>query len=223
VNGTYEAALSSANCALSGTQALLESEHVAFALCRPPGHHAGKDYAAGYCFINNAAVAANILTSEGKVAVLDIDYHAGNGTQDIFYSRSDILTISIHADPAYEYPYYAGYAEETGAGDGLGFHHNYPLPAGTDDSQYIETLRAAIEQTSRFQPKYLIVSAGMDIYDGDPLGKFKVTQKGIREIGNQIESLGFPTLFVMEGGYANETLGDNIIILLEPFAGKYSK
>ncbi len=218
VDGTYEASLSSANCALSGTRAILEGERAAFALCRPPGHHAGKDYAAGYCFINNAAVAANWLSSKAKVAVLDIDYHAGNGTQDIFYDRSDVLTISIHADPAYEYPYYTGYEDETGTGKGKGIHHNFPLPAGTDDAQYLSTLEMAISTVEKFQPKYLVVSAGMDIYDGDPLGTFKITRPGIREIGNKIAGLRLPTLFVMEGGYNHETLGDNVCTLLEPSA-----
>lgn len=217
VNGTHEAALSSANCALSGAQAMIEGEHAAFALCRPPGHHAGKDYAAGYCFINNAAVAANKLASKGKVAVLDIDYHAGNGTQDIFYDRSDILTISIHSDPAFEYPYYAGYDDETGTAKGIRFHRNFPLPAGTDDSHYLETLDKAIEILEKFQPEYLVISAGLDIYDSDPLGKFKITRQGIQGIGNKIAGIGSPTLFVMEGGYASDALGENVVALLNSF------
>lgn len=140
VSGTYKAALASANCALSGAKWIADVSNnlipfssvlpVAFALCRPPGHHAGKDYAAGYCFINNAAVAANLLSLEGKVALLDIDYHAGNGTQDIFYDRSDVLTLSLHADPSLEYPYFAGYRDEVGEGEGINFHHNFPLPFG---------------------------------------------------------------------------------------------
>ncbi len=218
VDGTYKAALSSANCALSGAQAILEGEHVSFALCRPPGHHAGKDYAAGYCFINNAAVAANSLAPKGRVSVLDIDYHAGNGTQDIFYNRSDVLTISIHADPALEYPYYAGYVDETGIDEGIGFHRNFPLPAGTDDAHYLVTLNEAIQMVKTFQPSSLVVSVGMDIYDGDPLGKFNITQKGIQQIGDKIADIGLPTLFVMEGGYANEVLGENTVALLSMFA-----
>jgi len=122
VEGTYAAALASAQCALSSAETIANRERAAFALCRPPGHHAGKDYAGGYCYINNAAVAANWLSSKGTVALLDVDYHCGNGTQDIFYERNDVLTISIHADPNFEYPHYAGYASETGIGDGFGFH-----------------------------------------------------------------------------------------------------
>jgi acetoin utilization deacetylase AcuC-like enzyme len=220
VEGTHQAALSAANCALSGAQTLIEGERISFALCRPPGHHAGKDYAAGYCFLNNAAAAADWLSPQGRVAVLDIDYHAGNGTQDIFYERPDVLTISIHADPAFEYPYYAGYADETGKDNGSGFHRNFPLPAGTDDEHYLSTLESAASIIETFKPKYLVVSAGMDIYDGDPLGTFKITRQGIREIGNKISNLELPTLFVMEGGYANEALGDNIVTLLEPFTGR---
>jgi acetoin utilization deacetylase AcuC-like enzyme len=219
VDGTYIAALASANCALSAAQFISSSTvnrpSSAFALCRPPGHHAGKDYAAGYCFINNASVAANWLSSKGKVAILDIDYHAGNGTQDIFYERSDVLTISIHADPDYEYPHYIGYADETGAGAGLGFHRNFPLPAGTDDAAYLQTLDQALGQIAIYGPSSIVISLGMDTFDGDPLGKFKVTQVGFQEIGKRIDALDIPTVVVMEGGYANEALGENIVTLLE--------
>jgi acetoin utilization deacetylase AcuC-like enzyme len=215
VDGTYKAALTSANCALSAAQSIVNGQRSAFALCRPPGHHAGKDYAAGYCFINNAAVAADWLSSIGKVAVLDIDYHAGNGTQDIFYSRSDVLTISIHADPEYEYPHYIGFADETGAGAGLGFHRNFPLPAGTDDAHYLSALDEALNMIKKFEPEYLVGSAGMDTFEGDPLGKFKVTRNGFTEIGKRMSALGIRTVIVMEGGYANEALGENIVTLLE--------
>jgi acetoin utilization deacetylase AcuC-like enzyme len=221
VEATYEAALASAYCALSAADSISSSSenhsYPAFALCRPPGHHAGKDYAAGYCFINNASVAANWLSSKGKVAILDIDYHAGNGTQDIFFERNDILTISIHGDPEYEYPHYIGFADETGAGIGVGFHHNFPLPAGTDEMQYLLILNKAARLIKEFAPKYLVISAGMDIFDGDPLGKFKITQNGFTEIGKRIAALGIPTVVVMEGGYANEALGTNTVNLLENF------
>lgn len=217
VEGTYEAALASANCALSAAQSIVNGQWSAFALCRPPGHHAGKDYGGGYCFINNASVAANWLASQGKVALLDIDYHCGNGTQDIFYDRNDVLTISIHADPNFEYPHYAGYANETGAGAGLGFHKNFPLEKGTEDAQYLSTLEAALSLIRQFEPTYLVLSAGMDIYADDPLGTIKVTTDGIGEIGKRISALDLPTLIVMEGGYANEVLGRNIVALLSAF------
>jgi acetoin utilization deacetylase AcuC-like enzyme len=215
VEGTYESALSSANCALSAAQAVAERGDLsAFGLCRPPGHHAGKDYAGGYCFINNASVAANWLSSRGRVAVLDIDYHAGNGTQDIFYDRDDVLTVSIHADPDFEYPNYSGFTNERGSGRGYGFHHNFLLPRGADDTSYLGTLNRAVDLIHEFKPAYLVVSAGMDIYADDPLGTIKVTTDGIAEIGERIAALDLPSVIVMEGGYANEALGRNILAFL---------
>jgi acetoin utilization deacetylase AcuC-like enzyme len=224
VAGTYAAALAAANCALSGAKSVsqsvspLQKSTTAFALCRPPGHHAGKANCAGYCYINNAAVAANWLSKQGKTAILDIDYHAGNGTQEIFYDRADALTISIHADPDFEYPYYTGYADETGAGTGLGYHRSFPLPAGTDDKTYLETLEKAIVLIAKYSPAFLVISAGMDLYEGDPLGKFKISREGIRQISKKIAGLGLPTLVVMEGGYNNDDLGENIVALLENLA-----
>jgi acetoin utilization deacetylase AcuC-like enzyme len=216
VEGTYPAALAAANCALSTAEAVTNGDRAAFALCRPPGHHAGKDYSAGYCFINNASVAANWLSSKGKVAILDIDYHAGNGTQDIFYERGDVLSISIHADPDFEYPHFIGFANERGEGKGYGLHYNFPLPAQTNDENYLKTLDQALGIIRTFQPDYLVISAGMDIYRADKLGTFKITQKGIAEIGKRIAALDIPTVIVMEGGYANDVLGKNILHLLEP-------
>jgi acetoin utilization deacetylase AcuC-like enzyme len=215
--GTYSAALASVQCALSAAQAITAREKSSFGLCRPPGHHASRSSCAGYCYINNAAVAANWLSERDRTAILDIDYHAGNGTQDIFYQRADVLTISIHADPDYEYPYFCGYAEETGAGKGLGFHHNFPLPRGTDTRKYLESLSDALEHIKSFDPKYLVISAGMDLFEGDPLGKFNVTKAGIHQIGQEIASLGLHNLILMEGGYNNAALGENIVTFLEAF------
>jgi acetoin utilization deacetylase AcuC-like enzyme len=217
VEGTYQAAIASANCALSAAEAMINGKRSAFALCRPPGHHAGKDYAGGYCFINNASVAANWLSMKGKVALLDVDYHCGNGTQDIFYERADVLTISLHADPNFEYPYYAGYANEAGTGAGLGFHKNIPLEKGTDDARYLQALEEALMLIRKFEPNYLVVSAGMDIYADDPLGTIKVSTEGIGEIGKRISALGLPTVIMMEGGYNNEALGRNIVRFLGEF------
>ena len=217
VEGTYKASLASANCALNAAYSSFILHNSSFALCRPPGHHAGKDYAGGYCFINNAAVAANWLSSKGKAALLDIDYHAGNGTQDIFYERNDVLTISIHGDPDYEYPHYIGFADETGAGAGLGFHKNFPLPKDTGDEGYFSALNKALEMIQNFAPTYLVLSAGMDTFDGDPLGKFHVTCEGFAEIGKRIAGLKLPTAIIMEGGYANDALGTNVVTLLENF------
>lgn len=218
MEGTYTAALAAANCALSAAEAISKNEErVAFALCRPPGHHAGKDYAGGYCFINNASVAANWLSSKGRVALLDIDYHCGNGTQDIFYDRADVLTVSIHADPNVEYPHFWGYADETGTGPGAGLHWNFPLEKGSDNARYLSALEEALAIIQGFEPAHLVVSAGMDIYADDPLGTIKVTTEGIAEIGKMIASLGLPTVVVMEGGYANEMLGTNILRFLGEF------
>ena len=222
VVGTYAAALASVNCALSAASVLLDepvasAPKAVFALCRPPGHHAGRANCGGYCYLNNAAVAANWLSRHGRVAVLDIDYHAGNGTQDIFYERADVLSISIHADPQEEYPYYSGYADETGAGPGLGFHRNFPLPTGTPDELYLATLADALRCMVDFQPGFLVISAGMDLFGGDPLGKFQVSSSGIRAIGREIAGLSLPAVIVMEGGYNNAALGENMLAFLESF------
>lgn len=218
VAGTYRAALASVNCALSAAQAVSSGKRASFALCRPPGHHAGKSNCGGYCYFNNAAIAAHRLSATGRTALLDIDYHAGNGTQDIFYERADVLTISIHADPDNEYPYYSGYAEERGAGAGLGFHHNFPLQAGASDAVYLSSLDDALKLIREFAPAHLVISAGMDIYSEDPLGRVKVSRAGIAEIGRRIAGLNIPTVIVMEGGYNNSALGENIIALLAAFA-----
>lgn len=215
--GTYHAALASANIALSAASSIVHSQSSAFALCRPPGHHAGRDYAAGYCFINNAAVAANWLSVKGKVAILDIDYHGGNGTQDIFYERSDVLTISIHGDPDFEYPHYIGFADETGAGAGLGFHCNFPLPKDTGNDGYLTALDEALTMICKFAPDFIVLSFGADTFDGDPLGMFHITRTGFAEIGKRITGLNLPTAIIMEGGYANDALGENTITLLENF------
>lgn len=218
VDGTYSAARAAAHCALSAANAIVHGDQAALALSRPPGHHAGRDYCAGYCYFNNAAIAAHRLSARGRVALLDIDYHAGNGSQDIFYERPDVLSISIHADPAWEYPYFAGYADQRGAGAGLGFHHNFPLPLGSDDTAYLTALETALEEICRFSPSFLVISAGLDIYEADPLGKFKITRAGIRGIARKIAALALPTVIVMEGGYNNEALGENLAAFLEAWA-----
>jgi len=218
VAGTFPAALMAANCALSGAQAIANGERTAFALCRPPGHHAGRDHCGGYCYLNNAAIAAKGLSAKGRVAILDIDYHGGNGTQDIFYDSAELLTLSIHADPSYQYPLFVGYADETGEGAGVGYHRNFPLPPHTNDADYLRTLDEALVLIQQFAPNYLVVSAGMDIYIDDPLGDFDVTTDGIRQIGEGMAAMKLPTLVVMEGGYNNDALGENIVALLSAFA-----
>jgi acetoin utilization deacetylase AcuC-like enzyme len=214
---TYQAALSSAQCALSAVHALTNNNATTFALCRPPGHHAGPDICGGYCFLNNAAIAANWLSKRGKVAILDIDFHAGNGTQAIFYSRRDVLTISLHADPVRQYPNYSGYAHEIGVGPGENFHRNFPLPAHISDDHYLKFLDQAIDLVRSYSPDFLVVSAGLDTYIEDPLGDFNISKTGFSRIGDKLSSLHQPTTLVLEGGYKINKLGENLIALLTPF------
>ena len=215
--GTYQAALQSSYCALAGANSLAAGEKAVFALCRPPGHHAGKANCGGYCYLNNASIAANQLSQIGRVALLDIDYHAGNGTQEIFYERSDVYTLSIHANPEYEYPYFAGYEDEKGINAGEGYHQNFPLPFGIEDDDYLEVLGEALRQISQFKPAFLVLSLGMDICKGDPIGKFQITRNGLHRIGKVIASLQVPILAVLEGGYNLNDLGDNVVALLSEF------
>ena len=219
VAGTYAAALTSAHCAVTGADLLLAGEPAVFALCRPPGHHAGQDFAGGYCYFNNASIAARRLAAHGRVALLDVDFHAGNGTQDIFYADPGVLTVDIHAHPERQYPYFAGYAEERGAGPGLGFHHNFPLPYKTDDARYLATLAAGLAEIRAFAPRWLVISFGADIYAGDPIGDLAVTTPGFAAIGAAVAALGLPALIVMEGGYNTGQLGVNTVNFLTPFAG----
>lgn len=228
VAGTFAAALGSARAALTGAALLQEGERAAYALCRPPGHHAARDLAGGYCFLNNAAIAAHALAtgaaeehdpSRPAVAVLDIDLHHGNGTQAIFYERGDVFVVSLHADPGREYPYFTGFADETGAGPGAGFNLNLPLPPGLDDSGYLAALETALAAIAGHGPRYLVVSAGVDTFAGDPLGNLAMTGAGFRQIGARIARLGLPTLFVQEGGYAVDDLGRNVVNLLQGFLG----
>lgn len=214
---TYPAAIASAHCALSAAQNVVSQKGTAFGICRPPGHHAGKEICGGFCYLNNAAIAAEWLSRLGKVCILDIDYHAGNGTQSIFYERPDVLTISLHADPAWEYPSFAGFANETGSGKGSGFHHNFPLPRRTDDALYQATLTQTLGLIVRYSPSYLLVSAGFDTFQGDPVGGFDLTRAGFGRIGQMIASLQIPTIILLEGGYLIEELGNNVVALLRPF------
>jgi acetoin utilization deacetylase AcuC-like enzyme len=216
--GTWESAYWSAQTALTALDAVLAGERAAFALCRPPGHHCGADYLGGYCYLNNAAIAAEAGIAAGRrVAILDVDYHHGNGTQDIFYARGDVLFVSIHADPRMDYPYYWGHADETGEGAGEGATLNLPLPRGTDFAAYLPALEAALERIARFAPDLLIVSYGADTYAGDPISFFRLETADYAVLGRHIAGLGVPALIVMEGGYAVEALGANVAMFLEGF------
>jgi len=215
---TWEAAYWSAQCALSAADLVRSGEQVVYALCRPPGHHAAVDLYGGFCYLNNAAIAARYLQQDGaRVAILDIDYHHGNGTQAIFYADPTVLFCSLHAHPDDDYPYYWGEADECGEGPGEGFNYNWPLARETDDARYLVTLDAALAVIRGFDPRYLVVSAGFDIAAGDPVGSFNVTTSGLHKIGVQIAELGLPTVIVQEGGYVLETLGGSAVSFLRAF------
>ncbi len=202
----YRAARAAVDAALTGAQEVLAGTRLAYALCRPPGHHAERGLYGGFCYFNNAAIAAHHLSGHGRVAVLDVDFHHGNGTQDIFYRRDDVLTVSIHGNPETAYPYFSGFARETGEGPGLGMNRNYPLPAGTDDERYFRTLDKAIRRVRRFRPEYLVVSLGFDTLSGDPTGFFSLSPGGSEGIGRRIAEMHLPTLVVQEGGYSLRNL-----------------
>lgn len=220
VAGTWTAIKSAVDVTLSAGRHVAEGADAAFALCRPPGHHASSDLAGGYCYVNNAAVAAQMLLDRGasRIAVLDVDYHHGNGTQRIFYERDDVLYASIHATPEREYPFLLGYARETGVGRGQGYNFNQPLPLGTRMEEYRPALAAAGARVRTFAPDVLIVSLGVDSYIRDPVGGFALESDDFLTIGSDIAALGLPTLFVMEGGYAIAELGVNTANVITGFS-----
>ena len=217
--GTWAAAREGADCAMTGAALLSAGEASAFVLTRPPGHHAGHDFFGGYCFLNNAAIAAQALRDAGcaRVAVLDVDYHHGNGTQDIFYARDDVFFASIHGDPLTEYPFYLGHADERGTGAGVGCNLNLPLPADSDAASWFTALDAALKSIVAFRPDALIVSLGVDTFEGDPISHFKLKTSDYPTVGRAISALKLPTLFVMEGGYAVAEIGDNVAGVLMGF------
>ncbi|GAA2890057.1 acetoin utilization deacetylase AcuC-like enzyme [Aminobacter niigataensis] len=221
VKGTWDAIKSSYDVALTAAQLVKAGERAAFALCRPPGHHAGAAFMGGYCFINNAAVAAQWFRDQGatRVAVLDVDYHHGNGTQEIFYDRPDIQVINLHGDPMTEYPFFLGHADERGAGAGEGFNLNYPLPFGTSWAKWNEALEDACQKLAAYAPDVVVVSLGVDTFEKDPISQFKLTSADYPKIGARIARLGLPSLFVMEGGYAVDEIGINAVGVLTGFEG----
>jgi acetoin utilization deacetylase AcuC-like enzyme len=217
--GTWEAARAAADVALTGADRLHAGARSAFALCRPPGHHAARDLYGGYCFLNNAAIAAQSLRDRGaaRVAILDVDFHHGNGTQDIFYDRPDVLYVSLHGDPAQAFPYFSGYAEEMGAGAGSGFNLNLPLPRGADFAAWSQALGVGLERIRRFAPDALVVSLGVDTYEHDPISFFKLKSEDFSAYGRMIGACRWPTLFVFEGGYAVADVGVNAVNVLTGF------
>ncbi len=222
VEGTWDAIQSSYEVALTAAGLVEGGERAAFALCRPPGHHAGSFFMGGYCFINNAAVAAQWFRDNGagKVAILDVDYHHGNGTQEIFYERDDVLVVNLHGDPASEYPFFLGYADEAGAGKGTGFNVNFPMPAGTGFDVWGAALEEGCRKIAAYKPDVLLVSLGVDTFEKDPISAFKLKTENYPLIGARIARLGLPTLFVMEGGYAVAEIAINAVGVLTGFEGQ---
>ena len=216
-DATWAAAAESAAIAVSATNAVLGGDRAAFGLCRPPGHHATVDQFGGYCYLNNAAIAAQRFLDAGvdRVAVLDVDYHHGNGTQDIFYERADVHVCSIHADPAEEFPYFVGHADERGSGAGTGYHQNLPLPCGSDAARWFDALDVGLGGIASNGCEALVVSLGVDTYEGDPISSFRLTTGDYPTMGRRIARLGLPTVLLLEGGYAVAALGENVLGVLD--------
>ncbi|GGD53267.1 histone deacetylase family protein [Erythrobacter arachoides] len=213
--GTWDATYASAQAALGAVAAVLEGEPRAFALTRPPGHHAGADYCGGYCYLNASAIAARALADAGrKVAVLDVDYHHGNGTQDIFYESGDVFFASIHADPATDFPFFWGHADERGEGPGQGATLNLPLPRGTRWAEYERALGKALEGIAAWGADQLVVSYGADTFAGDPISHFQLTTPDMQSLGAAIAAARLPVVGIMEGGYAVDSLGANLAAFL---------
>lgn len=215
--GTYRAAISSMNVAITGADWVNAGNRFAFSLCRPPGHHAGIDLYGGYCFINNAAVAAQRFLDNGakKVAVLDVDFHHGNGTQDIFYERDDVLFASMHGDPVDAFPYFLGFADEKGAGKGESYNLNYPLPPGTPWEIWSAAMDDALARIKTFGAEAIIVSLGVDTFEKDPISFFKLKSPDFITMGEKIAKAGLPVLVVMEGGYGVQEIGLNVANVLK--------
>jgi acetoin utilization deacetylase AcuC-like enzyme len=217
--GTWEAARAAADVALTGANHLSKGARSAFAVCRPPGHHAARDLYGGYCFLNNAAIAAQSLRDQGatRVAVLDVDFHHGNGTQDIFYDRPDVLYVSLHGDPTEAFPYFSGYADETGSAAGAGYNLNLPLPRATAFAAWADALGAGLTRIASFRPDALVVSLGVDTFAGDPISFFRLQSADFSTYGRMIGERKLPTLFVFEGGYAVAEVGVNAVNVLAGF------
>jgi acetoin utilization deacetylase AcuC-like enzyme len=205
----YAAAKNAAECALTAADAVLAGGRVAYALVRPPGHHAERQAFGGFCYFNNAAIAAQHLSLRGRVAILDLDYHHGNGQQDIFWERGDVLTVSLHGHPRFAYPYFSGFADERGAGEGEGANLNLPLAERQDGAQYRRALRRTLAAIATFAPRFLVVALGLDPAKGDPTGTWSLRADDFRRNGEMVATLGLPTLVVQEGGYRTRTLGSN--------------
>jgi acetoin utilization deacetylase AcuC-like enzyme/GNAT superfamily N-acetyltransferase len=210
INGNaYLAAKRAVDCALTAAKKVLEGYRLAYALVRPPGHHAEVNCFGGFCYFNSSAAAAQFLSAHGKVAILDIDYHHGNGTQEIFYERLDVLTISIHGHPRFTYPYFSGFIGEKGRGPGRGYNVNIPLPENIDGKYYLRVIPDAVSRVRRFRPRFLIIALGLDTAKEDPTGSWALLAEDFEAVGKMIGSLHLPVLVVQEGGYDTRVLGIN--------------
>lgn len=211
-DGTWESCCQSAWTASHAARLVVAGQHSVYALCRPPGHHAFRDMAGGFCYLNNTAIGAQTLRqAHHRVAILDVDLHHGNGTQSIFYDRDDVLTVSIHADPLRFYPFFWGYAKERGTGNGQGYNVNLPLPRGSGDAEFLAALETAIERIRVFSPGALVIALGLDAFEGDPFGGLRVSTGGFHGMAVMIaKQLPFPKLIVQEGGYLCDELGENL-------------
>jgi acetoin utilization deacetylase AcuC-like enzyme len=205
----WKAAKGAVDCTLTAATSILEGYRLAYALVRPPGHHAERRAFGGFCYFNNAAIATQMLSDFGRVAILDIDYHHGNGQQVIFYQRSDVLTVSIHGHPRFAYPYFSGFEDEIGEGEGANFNMNLPLPEQITSEQYLAALSKAIKRVIRFQPDHLVVCVGFDTAKGDPTGTWSLSGTDFSQIGQAIGRMQIPTLLVQEGGYRTRNIGSN--------------
>ena len=219
---TWQAAYWSAQCAVTAADTLLAGQACVYALCRPPGHHAARALYGGFCYLNNLAIAARYLrratrASQARLAILDIDYHHGNGTQEIFYRNPEVLFCSLHAHPDKDYPYYWGMTDEVGEGPGAGFNRNFPLPQGMDNAGYSLVLADALKLIGQFDPDFLLISAGFDTGIDDPAGGFNLTTEGFAHIGSQIAALRLPTAIIQEGGYNLDNLADHALAFLAAF------
>ena len=213
---TWQSARWSAMTAEHAARQVLSGDDACYALSRPPGHHASQDLAGGFCYLNNSAIAAQVLREQhAKVAIIDVDVHHGNGTQRIFFERDDVLTVSLHADPIRFYPFFWGYANETGHGFGEGFNLNVPLPRGTGDDDYLQALNGALERVADFAPDAIVVALGLDAHESDPFRGMAISTGGFGAIGARLGALRLPTVLVQEGGYLSVSLGDNLKSFLD--------
>ena len=218
---TWESSRWSAMTAAHAASRVLDGDSACYALARPPGHHASQDLAGGFCYLNNSAIAAQLLReSFERVAIIDVDVHHGNGTQRIFYARNDVLTVSIHADPVRFYPFFWGYANETGEGPGEGYNLNLPVPRGTGDDDYAGVLAEALRKVAGFAPQALVVALGLDAHESDPFRGMAISTGGFARIGEQLGALRLPTVLVQEGGYLSDALGANLASFVGGFTSR---